>query len=91
MAIASIDHFFNNAALFQKKGNKIRRGLAVKLIMASKDIESLKQIYFDYAMNINNKARYILGGNPFDKSFTKISFANANVNFFIILSIKYMI
>ena len=79
MALATFSLFYNNYDLFQKRGSKIRRGLAVKLILNCKDLESVKAIYFEYATAINNRARDGLGLNPVDKSFEPISIACANV------------
>jgi farnesyl-diphosphate farnesyltransferase len=80
MAIASLVHFYNNPALFTKKGNKIRRGLAVKLILSATSMESVKQIYFDFALDLNRKNRAALGRNPFDKNFMRVSSACSNVS-----------
>ncbi|KAL2912754.1 bifunctional farnesyl-diphosphate farnesyltransferase/squalene synthase [Polyrhizophydium stewartii] len=79
MAIATIDLFYNNPMLFRKSGNKIRRGLAVKMIERATDFESIKQVYFDYAMSISHKSRKALGTNPADKSFGDIAEACANI------------
>lgn len=79
MAIASLVHFYNNPALFSKKGNKIRRGLAVKLILSASTLESVKQIYFDFALDLNRKNRTALGRNPYDKNFMRVSSACSNV------------
>ena len=79
MAIASLVHFYNNPALFKKKGNKIRRGQAVQLIQSAKDIESVKQVYFDFALELNRKNRTSLGRNPHDKNFMRVSCACSNV------------
>ena len=79
MAMATLVEFYNNPLLFQKPGNKIRRGLAVKLILSAKDMESLKGIYFDYAMQLNAKNREGLGRNTYDKTFLRISSGCANV------------
>ena len=79
MAIASLVHFFNNPDLFKKKGNKIRRGQAVQLILSASDIDSVKQVYFDFALELNRKNREALGRNPFDKNFMRVSSACSNV------------
>ena len=79
MAIASLAHFYNNPLLFQKKGNKIRRGLAVKLIFQSGDLESVKSVYFDYALELNAKNRAALGRNDRDVTFMRMSAACSNV------------
>ncbi|KAJ3299859.1 bifunctional farnesyl-diphosphate farnesyltransferase/squalene synthase [Borealophlyctis nickersoniae] len=75
MALASIDHFFNNPALFQKSGNKIRRGLAVQLIEKSTDMESVKDTYYQYALKLNKKNGERVGTNDFDDSFMRVSLA----------------
>ena len=87
MAIATLVEFFNNPLLFQKHGNKIRRGLAVKLILSAQDMESLKGIYFDYALKLNEKNRLGLGRNPHDKSFLRISSGCSNVCFLFLMNI----
>ncbi len=81
MAIASIALFFNNPNLFQRKGNKIRRGLAVKLILASTDIESVKQTYQQYVLDIHRKNHSSMNDchNPHNKSFMKVSVALGKV------------
>ncbi|KAI8908552.1 isoprenoid synthase domain-containing protein [Gorgonomyces haynaldii] len=79
MAIASIDLFYNNEQMFTKKANKIKRSLAVKLIMSANSFDQVKQIYYDYAMQLNRKARSIQGTNPFDKSLVPMNMACANV------------
>ncbi|EGF77347.1 hypothetical protein BATDEDRAFT_14137 [Batrachochytrium dendrobatidis JAM81] len=80
MALASFSLFYNNPALFKSHGNKIRRGLAVKLIGKSGDFESIKQVYFNYAISTSQTARMALGSNPADTSFPDISNACANVS-----------
>jgi farnesyl-diphosphate farnesyltransferase len=82
MAIASISLFYNNPEIFSKKGNKIRKGLAVKLILSAEDFESVKQIYYDYAIHISQTSRAVLGRNDKDKSFNSISVATSNVFLF---------
>ncbi|KAJ3047622.1 bifunctional farnesyl-diphosphate farnesyltransferase/squalene synthase [Rhizophlyctis rosea] len=79
MAIATIHHFFNNPLLFQQSGNKIRRGLAVKLIEQSTDIESVKRIYYNYALSINDKNGRRVGTNPYDESFLRVSLACSKI------------
>ena len=80
MALATISLFFNNAALFQKKGTKIRRGLAVKLIMLSTDIESVKQTYQEYVLTLHAQShKAVQAFNPHDKSFMKMSVALGKV------------
>ncbi|RKO93213.1 isoprenoid synthase domain-containing protein, partial [Blyttiomyces helicus] len=79
MAIATISHFYNNPALFQRSGNKIRRGLAVKLMLASTDIESVKRTYLAYALDINRRNGQAIGSNPFDDTFLRISLACSQV------------
>ncbi|KAJ3044112.1 bifunctional farnesyl-diphosphate farnesyltransferase/squalene synthase [Rhizophlyctis rosea] len=79
MAIATIDHFFNNPLLFQQSGNKIRRGLSVKLIEQSTDIESVKRLYYDYALKINKKNGFRVGSNEYDQSFLRVSLACSRI------------
>ncbi|KAI8925507.1 isoprenoid synthase domain-containing protein [Entophlyctis helioformis] len=79
MAIASIALFYNNPDLFKKSGNKIRRGLAVKLIGAAGDFEQIKQVYYEYAVEVSNRSRAALGTNDADKSYGDISEACANI------------
>ncbi len=80
--MATFDHFYNNPLLFQKKGNKIRRGLAVKLMLNSKNMESIKQIYYEYALSINQKNRDALGRNDYDETFMRMSCACSNVIYY---------
>ncbi|KAI8898489.1 isoprenoid synthase domain-containing protein [Globomyces pollinis-pini] len=80
MALATFDLFYNNYELFSQGKKKIRKGLTVKLIQKATDMESLKQIYFDYAIKISQKCRSQLGKNPKDESFMRISTSCANVN-----------
>jgi farnesyl-diphosphate farnesyltransferase len=86
MALASMDHFYNNPLLFQKSGNKIRRGLAVKLMMLSGDMDSVKQVYYNMALKLNEKNRKALGQNDRDQTFLKMSAATSNVLFLIFLN-----
>lgn len=79
MAMATFALFYNNYCVFEGKGSKIRRGLAVKLMQRATDINSVKKIYLEYATEISKKSRQILGTNPKDESFKKISLACANV------------
>lgn len=79
MALATFSLFYNNPELFERGPTKIRRGLAVRLILEAKDMESIKKIYSKYAMEISSKSRQELGKNPADKSFNDISIACANV------------
>ncbi|KAJ3311197.1 Farnesyl-diphosphate farnesyltransferase [Boothiomyces sp. JEL0838] len=60
MAIATLVLFLNNYSVFEKSV-KIRRGLAVKLITDITDFEKMKQLYYDYALEINEKARNVDG------------------------------
>ncbi len=84
MAIASIALFFNNATIFQSKGLKIRRGLAVKLILASTDIESVKATYQYYVLELHKKNRQAANAmNPFDKSFVKMATALGKIQAWI--------
>ena len=80
MAIATFDLFYNNYDLFTKRGTKIRKGLAVKLIESATNFETVKMIYLQYALNISATARRNLGKNPKDKSFEDIMVNCANVN-----------
>ena len=82
MALASLTHFYNNPALFQSRGNKIRRGLAVKLMAQATDIEHVKSVYFDYALALNRANRLALGRNPRDTMFLRMSAACSNVRVF---------
>jgi farnesyl-diphosphate farnesyltransferase len=79
MALATFSLFYNNYDIFTKRGTKIRRGLAVKLIQQATDMNQLKRIYYQQVSEISQKARKELGRNPADKSFEKISIACANV------------
>ena len=79
MALATFSLFYNNPELFERGATKIRRGLAVRLILEAKDMESIKKIYFKYAMEISSKSRKELGKNLADQSFNDISIACANV------------
>jgi hypothetical protein len=79
MALATFSLFYNNYDLFCKSGNKIRRGLAVKLMLEASDIENVKSIYFNYAVEIHRRARRNFGKNKNDDSFEKVSLACANV------------
>lgn len=74
MALQTIVLFFNNPALFQTTGTKIRRGMAVKLIYASGDIASVidnfqARVYDLHEMNHAAVNKH----NPHDKSFIKIA------------------
>ena len=81
MALATISLFFNNPALFQTTGTKIRRGLAVKLILASTDIESVKKTYQAYVLELHEKNHQCVNTyNPHDKSFIKIATALGKVH-----------
>jgi hypothetical protein len=79
MALATFSLFYNNYDLFCKSGTKIRRGLAVKLMLDANDIEKIKSLYFNYAVAIHQRARKNLGKNKFDNSFENIALACANV------------
>jgi hypothetical protein len=79
MALATFALFYNNYDIFCKSGNKIRRGLAVKLMLEANDIEKVKSIYFNYAVEIHRRARSNFGKNKTDESFEKVSLACANV------------
>ena len=82
MAMATFDLFYNNYDLFTKRGTKIRKGLAIKLIQQATNFENVKAIYLEYALNISKKARSNLGTNPLDKSFEQIMVNCANVSNF---------
>ncbi|KAJ3273937.1 Farnesyl-diphosphate farnesyltransferase [Terramyces sp. JEL0728] len=75
MAISTLRLFYNNYNVFQKSV-KIRRGQAVQLISIT-DFETMKQVYYDYALEINEKARN--ADNEDDLSFARISEACANI------------
>lgn len=79
MAIATIDHFFNSRTLFRTTGTKIRRGLAVKLMQASTDMESVKRTYYQYALSINKSNSQRVGTNEKDDSFLGVSTECAKV------------
>ena len=72
MAIATFDLFYNNYDLFTKRGTKIRKGLAIKLIQHATDFENTKKIYLQHVLNISATARSNLGKNPEDQSFESI-------------------
>ncbi|KAI8917048.1 isoprenoid synthase domain-containing protein [Powellomyces hirtus] len=82
MAIATLDHFYNNPSVFRTTGTKIRRGLAVKLMLASTDMRSVKKQYEQYALSINRKNADAVGKNDKDKSFMKVAVACADVRTF---------
>ncbi|KAI8848271.1 isoprenoid synthase domain-containing protein [Chytridium lagenaria] len=52
MAIASIALFFNNPVIFSRSGLKIRRGLAVKLIYQGTTFNGVKEVFYNYALEI---------------------------------------
>ncbi|KAJ3215257.1 Farnesyl-diphosphate farnesyltransferase [Dinochytrium kinnereticum] len=80
MAIASIALFFNNPAIFSKTGTKIRRGLAVKLIYKGTTFDGVKEVFYDYALEIAQKNSRRMGSNPrSDKDFLRISVACAEI------------
>ncbi|KAI8591018.1 isoprenoid synthase domain-containing protein [Geranomyces variabilis] len=79
MAIATLDHFYNSPSVFRTTGTKIRRGLAVKLMLASKDMHSVKRKYEAYALSINRKNADAVGKNDKDKSFMKVAVACADI------------
>ncbi|KAI8827106.1 isoprenoid synthase domain-containing protein [Fimicolochytrium jonesii] len=79
MAIASLNEFFNNPAIFQRVGTKIRRGLAVKLMLASTDMDSIKRTYHDFALSINQRNAKRVGTNKEDESFFGIAVACADI------------
>ncbi|TPX32108.1 squalene synthase [Synchytrium microbalum] len=72
MAIASIALFFNNAVIFQRAGLKIRRGLAVKLILGCNSFDSVKDIYRGYIKDLTLANDIRVGSNPYDKSFLRV-------------------
>lgn len=78
MAIASLSLFFNNKLMFTSPNpQKIRRGLAAKLMLQScQDIESLKRTYqtYVYTLHATNHAA-VAAENPHDKSFVKAAVA----------------
>ncbi|KAJ3318187.1 Farnesyl-diphosphate farnesyltransferase [Boothiomyces sp. JEL0866] len=73
MAIATLSLFYNNYSVFEKSV-KIRRGQAVLLMQEITDFEKMKQLYYDYALDINERAR--MNGSS---DFARISEACANV------------
>ncbi|KAJ1554106.1 Farnesyl-diphosphate farnesyltransferase, partial [Nowakowskiella sp. JEL0078] len=77
MAIATISLFFDNPSVFESSGNKIRRGQTVKLLLSSREgFEKVKQIYYNFTLEISRKNRYRNGPpNSFDTSFSKVSTA----------------
>jgi len=84
MALQTIVLFFNNPALFETTGTKIRRGLAVKLIYASTDIESIKQTYQQNVLELHRLNHAAVDKhNPHDKSFIKIATALGKVHLII--------
>ncbi|KNC98877.1 farnesyl-diphosphate farnesyltransferase [Spizellomyces punctatus DAOM BR117] len=79
MAIATLDRFFNDPTLFRTTGTKIRRGLAVKLMLKSGDMDSVKRTYEQYALSINRKNAQRVGTNEQDDSFLKVSTTCAKI------------
>ncbi|KAJ3104974.1 Farnesyl-diphosphate farnesyltransferase [Phlyctochytrium bullatum] len=80
MAIATIALFFNNPAIFNKSGVKIRRGLAVKLIYKGTTFEGVKGVFYNYALEIARKNALRMGQNAqSDKDFMRISIACSNI------------
>ncbi|KAI9142937.1 isoprenoid synthase domain-containing protein [Paraphysoderma sedebokerense] len=55
MAIATLALIFNNPEIFQRAGVKIRKGLAVKLILQSTSIENVKSIFLQFTREIRKK------------------------------------
>ncbi|KAI9002370.1 isoprenoid synthase domain-containing protein [Gaertneriomyces semiglobifer] len=53
MAIATLATFFNSERVFTHTGTKIRRGLAVKLILNSDNLSSIQATFRQYALAIN--------------------------------------
>lgn len=80
MAIASIALFFNNKNIFEKTGVKIRRGMAVELILNSSDIEKVKCIYQQFVLELHKKNKKAINNyNKHDKSFVKMATALGKV------------
>jgi farnesyl-diphosphate farnesyltransferase len=81
MAMCTFELFYNNYDLFTKRGTKIRKGLAVKIMQNATNFDTVRQMYMEYALRISARARAQLGTNPEDKSFNDIAVNCANVCF----------
>ncbi|KAJ1970071.1 bifunctional farnesyl-diphosphate farnesyltransferase/squalene synthase [Dimargaris verticillata] len=66
MAIATITEVFNNYQVFQRNV-KIRKGEAVKLILQSSDINTVRGVFIDYLHRLHAK------NSSTDPSYTKVN------------------
>lgn len=73
MAISTLALVFNNLDIYHRNV-KIRKGEAVKLIMDSKDMDSVISIFREYIFAISRK------NEATDPNFMKISMAIGNVS-----------
>jgi farnesyl-diphosphate farnesyltransferase len=78
MAIATLALVFNNKDVYQRNV-KIRKGLAVKLITASTNMDNVVAIFREYIHVLSSK------NDAADPNFMSISIAVGKVSFFLVL------